>query len=121
MQEKRVLFTRTHPRKHAQEAIFPVIYSVFFHISNTDFDPQKSTNHRAPPPPPWLPQKNVSAFPTLSVIKPVKSLFPKSNMGNVEDLQDIPNLSTEDIDHSQVKLGSVWRHHWVHPVVTIWF
>ena len=39
MQEKRVFFTRTHPRKHAQEAIFPIIYSVFLHISNTDFDP----------------------------------------------------------------------------------
>ena len=52
MQEKRVFFTRTHPRKHAQEAIFPVIYSVFLHVSNTDFDPQKSANHRAPPQPP---------------------------------------------------------------------
>ena len=52
MQEKRIFFTRMHPRKHAQEAIFPVIYSVFLHISNTDFDPQKSANHRAPPPPP---------------------------------------------------------------------
>ena len=29
MQEKRVFFTRMHPRRHAQEAIFPVIYSVF--------------------------------------------------------------------------------------------
>ena len=67
-QEKRVFFTWAHPRKHAQEAIFPVIYSVFLHISNTDFDPQKSANHRAPPHPPWLPQINVSAFPTLSVI-----------------------------------------------------
>ena len=46
MQEKRVFFTRLHPRRHAQEAIFPVIYSVFFlHLSNTDFDPQKSANH----------------------------------------------------------------------------
>jgi hypothetical protein len=45
------------PAKHAQEAIFPVIYSVFLHISNTDFDLQKSANHRAPPTPPWLPQK----------------------------------------------------------------
>ena len=119
MQEKRVLFTRTHPRKHAQEAIFPVIYSVFFHISNTDFDPQKSTNHRAPPTPPMATAEKTSQ--RFQRFKPVKSLFPKSNMGNVEDLQDIPNLSTEDIDHSQVKLGSVWRHHWVHPVVTIWF
>ena len=58
MQEKRVFFTRTHPRKHAQEVIFPVIYSIFLRISNTDFEPQKSANHRAPPsPPPWLPQK----------------------------------------------------------------
>ena len=39
-------FTLLHPRRHAQEAIFPVIYSVFFlHLSNTDFDPQKSANH----------------------------------------------------------------------------
>ena len=41
MQEKRVFLTRIHPRKHAQETIF-VIYNVFLHISNTDFDPQKS-------------------------------------------------------------------------------
>ena len=45
MQEKRVFFTRMHPRRHAQETIFPVIYSVFLHLSNTDFDPQKSANH----------------------------------------------------------------------------
>ena len=38
-------FTRTHPRKHAQEAFCSVIYNVFLHISNTDFDPQKSANH----------------------------------------------------------------------------
>jgi hypothetical protein len=57
-------------------------------------------------------------FPSSTQARP---FFPKSNMGNVEDLQNIPNLSTEDIDHSQVKVGSVWRHHWVHPVVTIWF
>ena len=65
MQEKRVFWTRMHPRKHAQEAIFPVIYSVFLHIS-TDFDPQESANHRAPPP--GYRRENVSAFPTLSVI-----------------------------------------------------
>ena len=68
-------FTRMHPRKHAQEAIFPVIYSVFLHISNTDFDPQKSANHRAPPTPPWLPQKKRLTFPTLSVITLVPILF----------------------------------------------
>ena len=75
MQEKRIFFTRMHPRKHAQEAIFPVIYSVFLHISNTDFDPQKSANHRAPPTPPWLPQKKRLTFPTLSVITLVPILF----------------------------------------------
>ena len=74
MQEKRVFLTRTHPRKHAQEAIFPVIYSVFLHISNTDFDPQKSANHRAPPHPPHgYRRKNVSAFPTLSITKGKKT------------------------------------------------
>ena len=57
MQEKRVFLRDCIPAKHAQEAIF-VIYNVFLHISNTDLDPQKSANHRAPPyPPPWLPQK----------------------------------------------------------------
>ena len=41
----RFFFTRMHPRRHAQEAIFPVIYNVFLHLSNADFDPQKSANH----------------------------------------------------------------------------
>ena len=61
MQEKRVFLTRMHPRKHAQEAIFPVIYSVFLHIS-TDFDPQESANHRAPHPPMATAEKTSQRF-----------------------------------------------------------
>ena len=49
MQEKRVLFTRTHPRKHAQEAIFPVIYSFFWTFPTPILTP-KSLQITVPPP-----------------------------------------------------------------------
>ena len=65
---KNAFFYANASPQTCEEAIFPVIYSVFLHISNTDFDPQKSANHRAPPPPHGYCRKNVSAFPTLSVI-----------------------------------------------------
>ena len=80
MQEKRVLFTRTHPRKHAQEAIFPVIYSVFCTFPTPILTPKSLQITVPPPTPPMATAEKMSQhfqrFPSPKARKPERSVRP---------------------------------------------
>ena len=56
------------PCNSPQRAVFTVINSVFCTFPTPILTPKSLQITLPPPPPPWLPPINVSAFPTLSVI-----------------------------------------------------